>query len=76
MYAQWNVDPNVVATTTVAPTMTVAAPTTTQPNTGTSETADDLPVTGYGNKQLLAWVAVMMMFGTGLFMGPARRRQS
>lgn len=76
LYAQWTVDPNAVATTTVAPTTTVAAPTTTQPNTGTSETADDLPVTGCGNKQLLAWVAVMMMFGTGLFMGPARRRQS
>lgn len=84
LYAQWNVDPNAVATTTTAaPTTTLATPTTTVAVAATptteaptaSSTAENLPVAGSSTGQLLGWVGVLMMFGTGLLMGPVRRHR-
>jgi uncharacterized repeat protein (TIGR02543 family) len=68
---------NTVATNVVPrATTTTVAPLSAQ---GKSEndsiaTAESLPVSGFQVEQLLGWITVLLMLGTGLAIRPARRR--
>jgi uncharacterized repeat protein (TIGR02543 family) len=78
LFAQWTQSP--ATTVPAANTPANVAPTTTAPTVGSviendATTSDDtLPVSGLRPESLLGWVAVLMMFGIGLLLSPARRR--
>jgi hypothetical protein len=78
LFAQWTQSP--ATTVPAANTPANVAPTTTAPSGGTAiendaiSTDDTLPVSGLRPESLLGWVAVLMMFGIGLLLSPARRR--